>query len=799
MVTNRSIRLPIACRLLSPACAVIIALSLIADSAVAQQPDPLAPVKLTYNGDVELRVLVDFVSKTLGIQILIDEGLAQQKVSLNAPGDVPRESLLPLLQSALRMKGFALVNADVPGWKRIVSAANMLEFAGPEILTKGDVSSSEGPVTRIFILENADPKQMETTIAPFLSKSGPNTIANTVVVEGSKALIVSDFVSNLLRIEKLIQLIDQPKAAADIRFVQIKNISCVELSKQLKSLAEARNRAVGKTDKDPTGLEIVAEERTNQLILIGSGSLVKEFTALAESFDKPLDTVIRNYTLRHATTEQIAKYAERMRDALPIPPPYTSSIESNTLIISTTEELHAQIRLLIERLDTPQSAPESSPIRFYRMKNVPVEDIVRTLQNIGRGSQSAYGGQAGFGGPNGPNQAASSSSSIFGPGGLTDPRSQMNGVVPGPNQPFANGFAGSQGSFLPPEPPAYRPADRTAEQAQQQPGFLEELGRLVQPAGYSQPRVLPGPAQVSADPNTNTLIIVAEPEVQKVYQTLIEALDRRPPQVMIEARIVVIDTSDDYSLGVEVSGGDRSDPKKLFAFTSYGLSTVDPKNGSLSVLPSLGLNGVLVDPDTADLVVKALAAHKRARVLSAPRLLVNDNAEGQLTSVSEVPFTSVNASQTVATTSFAGFAEAGTTINVKPTISQDDYLQLDYVITLNTFTGAGSTGVPPPRQTNEVQSRVSVPDGYTIIVGGLNQMNRSNNVSGLPYIENIPIVRNFLSQKSSQDRQSSLFVFLRPVILRDDKFRDLRFLSNRDTTNSGEPADFPQSTPLEIE
>lgn len=185
--------------------------------------------------------------------------------------------------------------------------------------------------------------------------------------------------------------------------------------------------------------------------------------------------------------------------------------------------------------------------------------------------------------------------------------------------------------------------------------------------------------------------MVAKPEVQRVYEQLIKQLDQRRPQVLIEAKVVIIDTSDDFTLGVEVSGGNRTGGKRAFAFTSFGFSTVDPVSGALSITPGVGFNGTLVDPSTADVVVRALSSHRRARVLSSPRILVNDNAQGELTSVIEVPFTSVNASQTVATTSFAGFAEAGTTINVMPTISDDDYLQLDYTVTLNTFTGDGAT------------------------------------------------------------------------------------------------------------
>ncbi|MEZ6048700.1 MAG: secretin N-terminal domain-containing protein [Planctomycetaceae bacterium] len=129
--------------------------------------------------------------------------------------------------------------------------------------------------------------------------------------------------------------------------------------------------------------------------------------------------------------------------------------------------------------------------------------------------------------------------------------------------------------------------------------------------------ILPGSARVSVDPNTNSIIVIAERSVQQVYEELIKALDQKRPQVMIEAKVVVLDTSDNFSLGIEISGGDRVGLRKLIQFTSYGLSTVDPATGALALIPGRGFNWTLVDPDSADAVLKALATHRRAKILSA--------------------------------------------------------------------------------------------------------------------------------------------------------------------------------------
>jgi type II secretory pathway component GspD/PulD (secretin) len=104
--------------------------------------------------------------------------------------------------------------------------------------------------------------------------------------------------------------------------------------------------------------------------------------------------------------------------------------------------------------------------------------------------------------------------------------------------------------------------------------------------------------------------------------------------------------------------------------------------------------------------------------------------------------------------------------------------------------------VPPPRQTDEVESRVVVPDGHTIIVGGLNRHNDAKSISGPAHMENIPVLKYLFTNRSKSKQTTSMFVFLRPIILRDDKFHDLKFLSSSDMRHAEMPGDLPKSKPL---
>ncbi|MEL6498011.1 MAG: secretin N-terminal domain-containing protein [Planctomycetota bacterium] len=303
--------------------------------------------------------------------------------------------------------------------------------------------------------------------------------------------------------------------------------------------------------------------------------------------------------------------------------------------------------------------------------------------------------------------------------------------------------------------------------------------------------------RVAADPNTNSLIVVGGPSVQAVYAGLIERLDVRRPQVMIEVTLVLLDTSDSFSLGIEIGGNAGGNPE-FISFSAFGVGNTDTSSGSITIPsePALGFTGAILAPDIADVVVSALKTVGRARIVASPKLLVNDNADGTLSSTSQEPFNSVNASDTVSTTSFGGFVDAGTTIAISPRISNGDHLALDYSVELSSFTGERIADLPPPRVLNSIESSVTLPNGYTVVTGGLESSNNSDSSNRVPLLGDIPILGRLFRSDQESDSETTLFVFIRPTILRDDRFADLRYLSEQDVEAAGLPPDVPQSGPV---
>ncbi|MGA2230827.1 MAG: secretin N-terminal domain-containing protein [Tepidisphaeraceae bacterium] len=647
-------------------------------------------ITLNFPENMELKTLVDYVSQRLGFNVSYqDEQLSNQRVTIRAPSQVPATALLGLLQSMLKTRGLTIIDADQPGWKRIVPLA---VSAVPT--TQPSAGGPNEPVAQAFFLQNADAQRVDTIIKPFLSGSS----AASFDIAEQHTLIVVDFASNMPRVAEIIRLLDRPDQGSKIAFVPAHNADLGQLAQQVRQILAAKARAQAVNGQEIAPIEVTPDARTGQLVVVGAPALVDEAASVTASLDVPV-------------TEQ------------------------------------------------------QSPVRFYKLANATAADVLDTLRSL-EGDDST---------------------------------SQT------PPPPAAGPPATAQNPTATPSiaTPQQSPPETSGVNPNVMPSLLghTDLSGTVAAAVAAPSAIHSRRATVAADTNTNTLIVIAEPAVQKLYEQLIRTLDKRRPQVLIEATIVTLDTTDGFQLGVELSGHSHPGGKNdVVTFSNFGLSTPNATTGQLSLIPGLGFNGALVSTDLADVILRALASNSRTKISSAPRILVNDNATGTLQSLSEQPYTSTNIGTSLSTTSFAGYAEAGTEITLTPHISEADYLQLEYTVALSSFTDTTETsqGIPPPRQTDSVESKVTIPDGSTVIVGGLNRTNYTHTVDAIPVLGEIPYLGTLFSNKSTTSENLTLFVFLRPVILRDDQFEDLKYISFRDVTTSGVSDGWPVSSPAPI-
>jgi len=151
---------------------------------------------------------------------------------------------------------------------------------------------------------------------------------------------------------------------------------------------------------------------------------------------------------------------------------------------------------------------------------------------------------------------------------------------------------------------------------------------------------------------------------------------------------------------------------------------------------------------------------------------------GTILSIAEEPTTQTNQGETTTTTSFAGFVEAGTQFAITPHISETDYLRVEYKITLNSFgTRTSDPSIPPPRNTSSIQSEATVPDGHTIVVGGLQSSNESKSVDKIPLLGDIPLLGLAFKNTITKKRYTTTYLFITTTIIKNEDFGDLKSIS----------------------
>jgi type II secretory pathway component GspD/PulD (secretin) len=278
---------------------------------------------------------------------------------------------------------------------------------------------------------------------------------------------------------------------------------------------------------------------------------------------------------------------------------------------------------------------------------------------------------------------------------------------------------------------------------------------------------------------------------------LVAELDVQSPQVLVEAMIVSLTEAQTSDLGVELQKGFRRDELFFRLQSLFELGSPDPSASSLAQVPGTGFTSVVLDPGSFSGVLRALATVNDGRSLTIPKVLVNNNEQANLNSILQTPYTSTSLSTSTSITSFGGTLDAGTTIAVKPQITDGDMMLLEYSVSLSSFVGeSADASVPPPRQETSLSSVASVPDGYAVIIGGLEIESEGDSISKLPFLGDIPLLGALFQNKSTSNSRSRFFVFLRCSVMRNSMFEDLKYVSRRDLEVAGVETGAPEVRPL---
>lgn len=301
---------------------------------------------------------------------------------------------------------------------------------------------------------------------------------------------------------------------------------------------------------------------------------------------------------------------------------------------------------------------------------------------------------------------------------------------------------------------------------------------------------------INAHKESNSLLVSAAGTKWKQVQALVDKLDQRQPQVLIEAAIVELTTGDLDRFGVELGvlnlpdGNSNPDYNRGFGFTNFGQSTFsDTDDDGLpdTRLPDFdnplqGLTGGIISGDgfAVPLLINALSTDDKANILSLPSVLVNNN-ETAIVRTSESRPTQTQNQGTATTQSGVGAPrDAGITLEISPTISPNNYLRLNISLEVSRFVGAFDPnsvtggGITLSRY---IQTQVTMPSDATMIIGGVIEDSESESDGGLPFLKDIPIIGFLFRSSENTTNKTNLYFFVTPTILDEDSFQDLYHVS----------------------
>ena len=317
------------------------------------------------------------------------------------------------------------------------------------------------------------------------------------------------------------------------------------------------------------------------------------------------------------------------------------------------------------------------------------------------------------------------------------------------------------------------------------------LESLVEQPGEDAPR-----ARIQAHPETNAIVITAPPSIYREVASVIEQLDIRRAQVLVEAIIAEVAADTGRELGIQWQFFESGD-EGFFGGTNFqsgGRNILNLSAGltggenATTVLPGSGLNLGYVGGRTSLLgielleigaLARALATDSNTNVLSTPSIVTMDNQPASINVGQEVPFLSgsflaegistaegqVNPFQTIER------REVGVKLNVTPHINDGGSIMLAIDQEVSSLAPViGAVDLVTNKRT--ISTRVMVPDGAMLVLGGLISDDLQEGTERVPGLGRIPLLGELFTYRADTRVKRNLMVFIRPRVLDDPELME---------------------------
>lgn len=642
--------------------------------------------------NADIQTVIKAISKLSGKNFVIDPRV---KGTVNIVSDQPvsKAESYKVLEAALRMQGFATVEAD--GVIKVLPETDAKTYG----MRTDSMGKNPGDqlITRVFSIDNGSATQLANTLRPMVSPN--NSIS---VYPNSNAIVVTDYASNMTRIAKIINDLrvtktnDVPPAV-----IKIKYATAADVAQTLQSyLGQATSGSGGGSAGGDNGpaVSITVDSNSNSIII---------------------------------SSRVPAKIEELKKIALSLDNEATKS-NNNLHVVYLKNADAAHIAEVLNVIAAGQSEPD-----------MPASPASRSLSDTS-------------------SQLSSSGSSGGGSGG----------------SPFGGGGGGSSGGAKPQQSASNRPT-------------------TGQNNDKNAPKVL-----IQAEPTTNALIIQAPEQIYRNLRMIITMLDVRRVQVMIEALIADVDTSEQGIFGIQWVGGAGNNNVGVGVISNYagngssasslitsGMAIAQGASGSsgmtsVPTIPGEVYVGLVTGTTTIggqtvptiSTLADMLSANSANNILGRPTLLTLDNEEASIFVGQNVGIPTGSFQNSAAAPGSISTANArqdvGTVLRIKPLVTQSGAIQLSVFEENSLIDNTGLTAQQllqngPNFNKRNIKTQILVDDGQIIALGGMTQDQILMQNSGIPVLSSIPYLGWLFSWQSRSHVKQNMVIFLRPVIIRN--------------------------------
>ena len=727
----------------------------------APAPKPGDTVQLQFpNSDIG--AVLDFYEKLKQIRLIRDNQVIGQ-VNIVVNQQIPKEEAIKIIEINLIMNGFSLIPVDEKLWKIIGTGKSPRNFGVPILSDEEELpENTERIVTFLTKLEYVDPVELSQTLAQAFPAGGPIQIGQALTpLPKAGALLITENSVIIRGILRIIREIDLPPAEVVSEFFDLERADSKDVLEKLQDIIQPKTQTGTTTTTVPTNVPRPGTPAAAAAAARG-GVAVN-----AEGLPVPQPATVE---VTGPNTIEVNSGQVLSEDAVVVGKTILQADQRTNRIHIVTRPVNLKFfRKLIEQLDaqTVFGEPVVFPLKFVQAGDI-IESLRRSISDPGAKEEGGAGTTTGARTGQTPRGTTGSNQNLF------------------DNNRFGNqggGLGGGGGGTG---------------------GFSESLSaeeRDIVPETFTV-----GNTRVIADKRANAIIVIGNKDIQQKVFAVLEKLDVRAPQVEIHTVIGTLTLTDNQQFGVDYvlrKGGDnglRSGTGNVGG-TAVGDFVIRPGQltnpAGLNIANLLnqskitqimtggagGFSGFFTAGNSLDVLVSALMSTNRFKVAATPHIFTSNNKKAVISSGEEVAVPTqiqssgfTNNQGNLTTNSSIQFKTIALQLEVLPLINADGEVSLEIVQKIDEQ--AGTTTIDnneiPRIATRVLKTNVTVPNGGTLVLGGLRR--ERNNVAkrGIPYLSKIPGLGALFRSTSTEKTRDELVIMMRPQVTLEPRAEILR-------------------------